>query len=103
MDDLTGIAFSRLSSQSWIPAAKAVRAYLAEATAGSPADVSPGAGRDRCHLQVVSSGNGAASPAPTTVETHGPAHGGTRQRPGTGEHHDQELPSRCDEGLGCRP
>jgi hypothetical protein len=28
-----------------------------------------------------------------------PAHGGTRQRPGTGEHHDQELPSRCDEGL----
>jgi hypothetical protein len=28
-----------------------------------------------------------------------PAHGGARQRPGTGEHHDQELPSRCDEGL----
>jgi len=58
--------------------------------------------RDRCHLQVVSSGNGAVGPVPRTVEVHGTAHGGTRLRPGTGEHHDQELSSRCDEGLRCR-
>jgi len=31
----------------------------------------PGPCRDRCHPQVVSSGNGAVSPVPTTVETHG--------------------------------
>ena len=59
--------------------------------------------RDRCHLQVVSSGNGAVSPLPTTVETHGTRSRRHQTRPGTGEHHDQELSSRCDEGLRCRP
>ena len=28
-------------------------------------------GRDRCHRQLVSSGNGAVSPRPATVELHG--------------------------------
>ena len=59
--------------------------------------------RDRCHPQVVSSGNGAVSPVPTTVETHGTRSQRHQTRPGTGEHHDQELSSRCDEGLRCRP
>ena len=59
--------------------------------------------RDRCHPQVVSSGNGAVTHVPTTVETHGTRSQRHQTRPGTGEHHDQELSSRRDEGLRCRP
>jgi len=104
--------FSASAGQRWLPGVWLARdePYRGDASVdvGDTSLIAPlrppRQGRDRCHLQLVSSGNGAVSPLPTTVERYTePAHGGTRQRPGTGEHHDKELSSRCDEGLRCRP